>query len=171
MTLTDEHKNEILDKFRHHLATQESVLFSYAFGSFVNSNRFRDVDIGVFFYEPFHLNDVAQLQTDLQHILDEYVSVCTYVSDYVVDPMDPFSGVPVDIVIMNTLPDNNPELSQDIVNDSICLKQATDYDVQVSYILQSLHQFEDTRYLRSLSEGALLKRLKENRFGERNYES
>jgi len=171
MTLDEAPRNELLDRFRQYFETCEPVVFSYAFGSFINSAQFRDIDIGVYLVEPVKLQVIGRLQYELQDLVDTFLMNNNYVSEYIVDPMDPFSGVPVDVVVMNDLPDVNPELSQDILNDSICLKQAVDEDLQLTYRLRSLHQFEDTRYLRALSEGALRKRLKEKRFGDRNYES
>lgn len=171
MTLEPEHKDHLLDQFRQYFEACESVLFCYAFGSFVTSPQFKDIDIGVYLVEPVEIRTVGRLYNDLQQVVDTCLMTSSYVSEYTIDPMDPFSGLPVDVVVMNNLPYENPELSQDIVNDSICLKRAAVQDVQLDYILTSLHQFEDTRYLRALSEGALRRRLQTKRFGERNYES
>lgn len=171
MTFEATHKTRLLEHFRTYLSTQDKVIFAYVFGSFAQREQFRDIDIGVYLAEPFHLEDLAGLQSDLQQLTDAFILQSACIPDYTVDPMDPFSGLPVDLVVMNTLPETNPELSQDIVNDSICIKCASDYSIQVAYIVKSLHYFEDTRYLRALSQQALMRRLKEKRFGDRNYES
>ncbi|MCC5926517.1 MAG: nucleotidyltransferase domain-containing protein [Bacteroidetes bacterium] len=168
MQLQQSYKDEILSRIKKELHQNETVMFAYVFGSFIKSEHFQDVDIAVHFVEPYRLHDIGLLQYNLQQHVHE---VLLSTPGYSVDMLDPRSGLPVDLVVMNDLPESNPVLSQDILNEGKELKLADHPTAQLTYRLRSLHQFEDTRYIRSLSEKAFMKRVQENKIGDRNYAS
>lgn len=82
MTFEATHKTRLLEHFRTYLSTQDKVIFAYVFGSFAQREQFRDIDIGVYLAEPFHLDDVAGLQTDLQQLTDAFILQSGCIPDY-----------------------------------------------------------------------------------------
>lgn len=46
--ITEEQKNAVVAKLRNLLAREDCVIFSYVYGSFIESDRFRDIDIAIY---------------------------------------------------------------------------------------------------------------------------
>jgi predicted nucleotidyltransferase len=110
---------EIVKVLKEKLNEQEHVVFAYLFGSSLDLERFRDVDVGVFLarerYTPESTIDL-ELSSRLQKVL----------------------ACPVDVIIMNRAPDH---LIHQISKGELLLDR--DVDLRVDFITSSWKRYFD----------------------------
>ncbi|MFH5834378.1 nucleotidyltransferase domain-containing protein [Halalkalibaculum sp. DA3122] len=140
-------KNHIRRRIKDFFASKEEVLFVYLFGSMVDKEKFRDVDIAVYMKSTPDLISRGKLQAALDRIL---------------------AGT-VDVTILNELPAKNPAFAYEIVTKGVLLLNR-DPDLHTTYKSKVYRYYFDTAYLRDQFEGAFRKRLTSGNFGKRNYE-
>lgn len=139
-------KEVIIQQVLSVLHDHENVVFAYLFGSFVTQDRYRDIDIGIYFESKVDLLTIGLLKTELeQHI-----------------------RCPVDIIQINKLTERNPELAFDMVTSG---RQVINKDPKLhrGYKEKVFRAYYDTAFLRILVNDAFGKRLETNKFGYRNY--
>jgi len=81
-------KDEILNALRAQLEKQSEILFAYVFGSFLESDRYNDVDVAIF------LEDGNLMRNDRWYDIR------------LASELEKAAGVAVDLVILNTAPDH-----------------------------------------------------------------
>jgi len=81
-------KDEILNALRAQLGKQSEILFAYVFGSFLESDRYNDVDVAIF------LEDGNLMRNDRWYDIR------------LASELEKAAGVAVDLVILNTAPDH-----------------------------------------------------------------
>ncbi|HAC15178.1 MAG TPA: hypothetical protein DCE78_04440 [Bacteroidetes bacterium] len=142
------------DKITEYLQKQSDIVFHYIFGSFLKSDRYRDIDIGVYFRDDeFELLRLGEIVSDLEEI----------------------THTKVDVIPLNKLYDKNPAFVHEIIstgelsiygNGEISTE---DKETWVNFKVSCIKHFEDTRYLREMSRKALLDRIKSKKLGKRGY--
>lgn len=128
------------------LQEQQDVVFAYLFGSFVNHERFRDIDIGIYCENEADLLASGLLKTDLEQLV----------------------SYPIDIIQINKLTENNPELAFGMVTSGR-LVITKDVVLHQAYKERVLAVYYDTVFLRKQVGDAFRKRMETNKFGYRNY--
>jgi predicted nucleotidyltransferase len=81
-------KDEILSVLRAELEQRPEILFAYLFGSFVEEEKFRDLDVAVFLQDEQLLKDWLTYMIDLSSDLQKE------------------TGCAVDVVVMNVSPNH-----------------------------------------------------------------
>lgn len=82
-----EKKKAIQTKITDYLSKQQDIMFAYLFGSFVDQDRYRDIDVSIYL-DPYP--DLIRLGS-LQAALDKLLK-----------------GRKVDLVLLNDVPKKNP---------------------------------------------------------------
>jgi predicted nucleotidyltransferase len=83
------------DKITEYLQKQPDIVFHYIFGSFLKSDRYRDIDIGVYFRDDqYELLRLGEIISDLEEITD----------------------TKVDVIPLNRLYDKNPAFAHEIIS-------------------------------------------------------
>ena len=140
-------KENIYIAIQRYLERQEDVVFAYLFGSFVNREAYRDIDIGIYM-EPYPaLVRLGKMQATLEEQLK----------------------AEVDLVLLNNIPDKKPSFGFEVVSkgELVINKNA---GLHESYKRRVLFHYFDTAYLRKQTEQAFSKRMKSGKFARRNYE-
>lgn len=139
--------NQIQEKIIDFFTPKEEVIFVYLFGSVINKETFRDIDIAIYLDAVPDLIRQGRLQAALDNLLDDKV----------------------DLVILNELPNKSPAFAYEIVTKGELLINKSP-DIHTHYKSNVLQYYFDTAYLRNQFEDAFEQRIKANKFGERNYE-
>lgn len=140
-------KESIRTLLEDYFSKREDVGFVCLFGSFVSSERFRDIDIGVFFNPVPDLIRFGSMQSEVHQLV----------------------GYKVDLVILNDLYKKKPDFAYQIVTDGELL-MSNDRDGYVQYKSKAWGYYFDTAYLREKVNAAFSRRMKSSKFGSRNYE-
>jgi predicted nucleotidyltransferase len=136
-----------------YLEVQQDLVFFYIFGSVLTSEKFRDVDIAVYFRnDTFDLLRIGELISEIEAITESKT----------------------DVVVLNHLYSKNPAFAHEIVSTGqlgyvIGASEADDKSTWVTFKVNCIKYFEDTRYLRKLSREALINRVESGDLGKRNY--
>lgn len=137
-------KKELISTIRTYLEKREGLVFAYIHGSFVTSDRFRDIDLAIYGSPKPTLMDIGTMITDL--------SVLT--------------GFKIDITLLNDLQNNSPELAFNIVSYGELLF-CTDTTLHTTFKTRALLTYFDTAYLRDMVEKAFQERMDTGNFGKR----
>lgn len=140
-------KNKIRQKIKDFFTSKENIVFVYLFGSVVNKDSFRDIDIAIFMDT---MPDMIQLGK-LQAALDDLI------------------GPKVDLILLNALPSKNPAFAYEILSKGELLVNKNT-SAHTTYKSKSYQYYFDTAYLREQFEDAFKQRMKSKKFGERDYE-
>ena len=142
------------DKITKYLQSQSDIVFHYIFGSFLKSDRYRDIDIGVYFRDDeFELLRLGEIVSDLEEI----------------------TQTKVDVIPLNRLYDKNPAFAHEIIstgelgihgNGEVSV---VDKEIWVNFKVSCIKHYEDTRFLREMSRKALLDRINSKKLGKRGY--
>ncbi|MDZ7657993.1 nucleotidyltransferase domain-containing protein [Fodinibius sp.] len=140
-------RKETEQKIKDFFRPKDEVIFVYLFGSFVNKERYRDIDVAVY------MDSIPDLisQGEMQSALDELFEIN------------------IDLVILNELPNKNPVFVYEILSKgkAVLNKNA---DIHTVYKSKAYQHYFDTAYLRKQFQDAFEKRMKTKKFGERDYE-
>ncbi|MFQ5799228.1 MAG: nucleotidyltransferase domain-containing protein [Bacteroidota bacterium] len=127
-------KKEIIELVRQYLTARQEIVFAYLFGSVVDSDAFKDVDLGV--YVGGGISDgfgyAFAMSGELGRMLECHV----------------------DVILMNTAPDH---LIHSISKGKVILNR--DDDARVSFITASWSRYFDIQvkrrdYLRAIAAGS-----------------
>lgn len=129
------------------LSRQKDMVFAYLFGSFMNRDKYRDIDIGIYMDPYPELIHFGRIQTELD------------------DRLKPR----VDLVLLNDIPDKNPALGYELLTGGILLLNRNPV-LHTAFKSKVFRYYFDTAYLRDTIGKALIRRLESNKFGMRNYE-
>ncbi|MDR8393398.1 nucleotidyltransferase domain-containing protein [Aliifodinibius sp. S!AR15-10] len=140
-------KQTIRAEIKRYLADQHEILFAYIFGSFVEEERFRDIDIAIYTGTELDLLRLGLMETEL----GERVSKS------------------VDLTCLNNMPGNHPAFVYAIVtNGELLLNKNPQHHTR--FKKKTLLHYFDTAHLRREIDKAFSKRLESDKFGQRNYE-
>lgn len=139
-------KANIRSTLKKYFSGQEEVVFSYLFGSFVNGDDYRDVDLGIY-TEQVELLGLGTMHSEISDLIN-----CEF-----------------DLIFLNDIPRKNPVLAYEVVTKGELLTNR-EPKIHTRYKREALLFYFDTAYLRNKVDNAFKKRLKENKFGSRNYE-
>lgn len=137
--------NQIKTILTDYLEQQEEIVFAYLYGSFVNKEQFRDIDIGIYSRSP-KLITRGRMHTDLVKKTKKQV----------------------DLIYLNDLPEKHPAFAYQIVCKGELLF-GKNHELQTDYKRRAFLRYFDTAPLRKQMQQAFNKRLKDNKFGMRNY--
>lgn len=140
-------KTNIKEKLKSFFLSKEEIIFGYLFGSVVNSDEYRDIDIAVCMKAIPDLMRQGKLQSELNNLFEDKI----------------------DLVILNKLPNKNPAFAYEVVTKGELLFNKNP-SVHTAYKSTALQHYFDTAYLRDQFEDAFSQRMTANKFGERNYE-
>jgi len=144
---------QLIHRIIQYLEVQQDLVFFYVFGSVLTSDNFRDVDVAVYFRNDTpDLLRIGELVGDIEEI----------------------SGFKTDVVVLNHLYSKNPAFAHEIVSTGqlgyvIGASDADDKSTWVTFKVNCIKYFEDTRYLRKLSRDALINRVESGELGKRSY--
>ncbi len=138
-------KKAIISSIRQYLEQQEDILFAYLYGSFLNQNRYRDIDLAVYSKKP-ELMRLGSMRTELMKRIN----------------------TEIDLTYLNGLAGTNPLFGYQIVTggELVCNKVPQKHDEFKTRVLLT---YFDTAPLRKSMDKAFLNRLRSNNFGERDY--
>lgn len=139
-------KQPIIEKLTEFFSRQEKVIFAVIFGSFLNEEGFRDIDIAVLLEEDYDLLTVGSLQAKSEMI----------------------AGIRTDIVIANGLYEKDPAFARDVTCTGKLIFTRSN-ETYIDYKEKSLLWYFDTEYLRKQTEQAFDKRLRSGMAGKRNF--
>lgn len=139
---------EIISKLRKTLIKQENIVFAYLFGSFVTSERHRDIDVAIHTKGKMALLEFGELQTELSKS----------------------TGLDIDLIRINNLPGENPVLAFEIVSNGSLLF-TKESGMHLDFKEKVLLRYFDTAVLRKQIHNAFEVRMNSNQFGKRNYAS
>lgn len=130
------------------LEKYEFIVFAVIFGSFAENKatNISDVDIGIYTNRPVTLLEIGMIVSDIEKI----------------------SKTNVDLIILNDLYKKKPTLAFEIVSKGQ-LVFCRDKEKFIVFKKNTFIYYLDTAMLRSVIDESFKKRLRENRFGERNY--
>lgn len=130
------------------LEKYEFIVFAVIFGSFAENKatNISDVDIGIYTNRPVTLLEIGMIVSDIEKI----------------------SKTNVDLIILNDLYKKKPTLAFEIVSKGQ-LVFCRDKEKFIEFKKNTFIYYLDTVMLRSVIDESFKKRLRENRFGERNY--
>jgi predicted nucleotidyltransferase len=115
-------KQELMGKIKDFLRTREEIRFAYLFGSFVEEEHFKDIDVGIYIDETESITQDKFYDIGLSNELE---SIVTF---------------PVDIIILNRAP------SAIVYNASKgMLLKNTDDDLRVNFITQQWKLYWDLK--------------------------
>jgi uncharacterized protein len=146
MTKSKSNKEAIIQQLSSFFKEEKNVVFAYLFGSFVTHDRFRDIDIGIYYMHEAGLLESGLLKTELEQLV----------------------SYPVDIIQINKLTESNPELAFDMITAGRLLI-SKDPSLHQAYKEKVLVVYYDTAFLRNQVNETFRKRLDTNKFGYRNY--
>lgn len=141
----DLNKEEIINYFQVYFGQQEDILFAYLYGSFLNQDRYRDIDLAVYSKSP-ELMKLGGMRTDLVRQ----------------------TNIEIDLCFLNELPKTNPKFAYKMVTEGELIYNI-DPDGHNEYKVKAFLTYFDTAPLRDGMNKAFKKRLSSNNFGERNY--
>lgn len=147
IVMESEENSKIRREITHFFTPREEVIFLYLFGSVITKETFRDIDIAIYMDAMPDLIRQGKLQSALDDIFD----------------------YKVDLIILNELPNKNPAFAYEIVTEGELLLNKNP-GIHTHYKSKVLQYYFDTAYLREQFKGAFRQRMKDNKFGERNYE-
>lgn len=143
------------DKITKYLQDQPDIVFHYIFGSFLKNDRYRDIDIGVYFRDDYELLRLGEIVSDLEEI----------------------TQTKVDVIPLNRLYDKNPAFAHEIISTGELSifgngeVSAEDKETWVNFKVNCIKYYEDTRFLREMSQKALIERINSKKLGKRGYAS
>jgi predicted nucleotidyltransferase len=140
-------KKSLTTKIKHYLSDRDQIVFVYIYGSFVQRDRYRDIDIAAYFETEPTLLALGRYQVELEKLCQ----------------------LKVDFTILNDLPAKKPALAHEIVNRGQLIVNKIPA-VQVDYKRDAMLSYFDTHRLRKMMNEAFQRRLNTGKFGERNYE-
>lgn len=143
-----EKRKAIQVKITDYLSKQQDVMFAYLFGSFVDQDRYRDIDVGIYL-DPYP--DLIRLGS-LQAALDKLLK-----------------GRNVDLVLLNDVPQKKPTLGFQVVNRGKLLLN-NNRSLHNDFKNRTVFHYFDTAYLRDKMEKVFSERVKAGKFADRNYE-
>ena len=122
------------------------MVFAYLFGSVLEHDRCRDIDVGIYMREGVDLLNLGGMQTGLDEQFDHSI----------------------DLIPINNLPKKKPVLAFNIAVKGTLLF-TRDEELQVEYKKKAMMQYYDTAPLREMMDEAFDKRLRAGKFGERDF--
>lgn len=138
-------KEKIIKYIQEYFEQQEDILFAYLYGSFVNQDRYRDIDLAVYSKNP-ELMKLGSMRTDLVR----------------------HTNMEIDLCYLNGLPNTNPSFAYEIVTTGELVHNDTP-DRHDEYKVKAFLAYFDTAPLRDRMNKAFINRLRSNNFGERDY--
>lgn len=138
-------KEKIIKYIQEYFEQQEDILFAYLYGSFVNQDRYRDIDLAVYSKNP-ELMKLGSMRTDLVR----------------------HTNMENDLCFLNGLPNTNPSFAYEIVTKGELVYNDTP-DRHDEYKVKAFLAYFDTAPLRDRMNKAFINRLRSNNFGERDY--
>lgn len=67
-------KEKIIEIIREELEKRENILFAYIFGSFVDSEKYNDIDIAIY-VSNFNREKVLDMEFELERILEDKLNI------------------------------------------------------------------------------------------------
>ncbi|MER3523024.1 MAG: hypothetical protein C4326_02910 [Ignavibacteria bacterium] len=113
-------REEILLTLKETLAQRPEILFAYLFGSFVEEEKFRDLDVDVYVHEAVAVPDSFEYAVRLAGELGLKM------------------GYPVDVILMNTAPDH---LIYSISKGTVLVDR--DEDFRVDWLINAWNRYFD----------------------------
>jgi|SRR5699024_1610441 len=149
-----EKKKAIQTKITDYLSKQQDIMFAYLFGSFVDKERYRDVDVGIYMDSYPDLIRLGSLQAGLDKLL---------------------KGIKVDLVLLNKVPQKNPTLGFQVINrGNLLLNKNRRLHINKNRRLhndfknRTVFHYFDTAHLRKKMEQAFSDRVRTGKFAVRN---
>lgn len=143
-----EKKKAIQTKITDYLSKQQDIMFAYLFGSFVDQDKYRDIDIGIYLDPSPDLIRLGSLQAALDKLL---------------------KGTKADLVLLNGVPQEKPTLGFQVINRGKLLLNKN-RSLQNDFKNRTVDHYFDTAYLRKEMKQAFSDRVKTGKFAHRNYE-
>lgn len=139
---------EIIKNVTEYFNKFDYIEFALLFGSYASGKeRFlSDIDFGIYVSKELELLEQGLMIYELEAITDKKV----------------------DLIVLNNLYKKNPEFAYNIVTNCKILSCRSKKSF-IDYKTQSFLYYFDTDFLRKEVNEAFLKRLKQGKFGERNY--
>ncbi len=113
-------KEEVTRLLTEHLSGRQEIVFAYLFGSIVESEAFRDVDVGIY------VGDMKAISDELGYALK------------LSGELEQLLGCRVDVILMNTAPDH---LIHSISKGKLVLNR--DDDLRVDFVSSSWSRYFD----------------------------
>jgi|SRR5690625_4347986 len=141
-----EKKKAIQTKITDYLSKQQDIMFAYLFGSFVDKERYRDVDVGIYMDSYPDLIRLGSLQAGLDKLL---------------------KGIKVDLVLLNKVPQKNPTLGFQVINRGNLLLNKN-RNLHEDFKNRTVFHYFDTAHLRNKMEQSFSNRMRTGKFAVRN---
>lgn len=140
-------KEEIRTEVNRYLFEHQEVIFTYLFGSFVQKDTFRDIDIGIYVNPYPDMIHFGMMQSELDDLLESKV----------------------DLILLNDIFAKDPVFGHQVITNGELLF-CRDTHLHVEYKSKVFRRYFDTVYLREMMAQAFTQRLESEKFGMRNYE-
>ncbi len=140
---------DILELIKNYLSENEKISFALIFGSYADNKNgaMSDIDIGAFFVDKIKPLELGQIIFDLERI----------------------SGRKIDFVELNGLSEKDPFFAYNIISKSVLLF-ARDIDSFIRYKTRVQLAYFDVKPMLEEARKTFLKRIREGKFGEKNYD-
>ena len=136
-------KEEIEKSITQYLRKQPDVVFVYLFGSFIERESYRDIDVAVYFQPDIKLLRQGELIAGLELA----------------------TKVDIDLIRLNNLYKKQPAFVYEILKKGRVIINKNQ-EIHHHYKSKTLRYYLDTNYLRKMMDEAFEKRMKDNQFGE-----
>ena len=136
-------KEEIEKSITQYLRKQPDILFVYLFGSFIERESYRDIDVAVYFQPDIKLLRQGELIAGLELM----------------------TKVDIDLIRLNRLYKKRPAFAYEILKKGRVIINKNQ-EIHHLYKSKTLRYYLDTNYLRKMMDEAFEERMKDNRFGE-----
>lgn len=172
-------------KITEYILNQPDIMLAWFHGSFVKSPVWRDIDIAVYMHPEPDLLRLGEIQGELEDIAGKVVSSESKSDPEVRGPevrpeMEQKVKVPamrpeVDLSLMNRACETDPVFAQEVVNEGELVRNNVRFDdatlknTLADFKLRCLKYFSDTERMRDMMDQAFRRRLKEGKFGRRNF--
>ncbi|MBS3994480.1 MAG: nucleotidyltransferase domain-containing protein [Alkaliphilus sp.] len=125
----------LFNRLCDYLGKNNNIVFAYVFGSFVNYDKFNDIDLGIF-------------------LADSRIDTLEYLN-FKRELMD-ITSLEVDIVILNKA---NALIKREIFKDGVRLF-SRNRELESDFIVHSLFEYEDMRKYYALSYNSMIKNIR-----------
>src|SRR5690625_5069645 len=139
-------KKNIQTKITDYLSKQQDIMFAYLFGSFVDKERYRDVDVGIYIDPYPDLICLGSLQAGLDKLL---------------------KGVKVGLVLLNEVSQKKPTLGFQVINRGNLLLNENRILLE-DFKNRTVFHYFDTAHLRNKMEQSFSNRMRTGKFAVRN---
>lgn len=128
---------DIIKNITQYLANIPDIVFAYIFGSFVEKEKYEDIDIAIF---------LASGEIDSM----DYLNLKRELTD--------IAGVEVDIAVLN---EASPLLKREVIKNGVLIWERNK-DSRVRFIVNSVFEYEDMKRYYEMSYESFIQKIKES---------